>query len=133
MNARALLIAQVHALRSQADALEAVAIALPEKNETTEALLDLASLEEEDPAAPGKKRRKKNAPVSASTARSWIRSGRLKAHQAERGRFVFTEGALRAAIEAAPVQRREPVTKHASLDDWEHDANKSLRLVGAAG
>ncbi|HTQ05334.1 MAG TPA: helix-turn-helix domain-containing protein [Polyangiaceae bacterium] len=116
-NHRAALLAQVFALRSQADALEVLAHALPE-GDTSDPLYDLSEPREG---------------VSPSTLRSWIRSRRLKASQVERGRYVFRASDLRAAIEAAPVQRRERIeTAATSMDSWEAQADKSLRLVGGA-
>jgi hypothetical protein len=70
--------------------------------------------------------------VSPHTARSWIRSGRLTAHQAERGRFVFRRSALLRALEASPVQRRERQSEPSDLDAWEREADATLRLVGGA-
>jgi hypothetical protein len=81
-------------------------------------LLDLGSVESEG--------------VSPHTARSWIRSGRLKAHQAERGRFVFRRSALLRALEASPVRRRVERATPSDLDAWETEANVELRLVGGA-
>lgn len=84
--------------------------------ESDDPLLDLGNVETEG--------------VSRHTARSWIRSGRLEAHQVERGRFVFRRSALRRALEASPVRPRQ---KHAAvpadLDAWERAADTTLRLV----
>jgi hypothetical protein len=91
------------------------AIAAHERIGHDDALLDLGSVEAEG--------------VSRHTARSWIRSGRLEAHQAERGRFVFRRSALLRALESSPVRQREKAAP-TDLDAWEHEANAALRLVG---
>jgi len=116
-NHRAALLAQVLSLRAQADTLELLAHSLSQ-GDASDPLYDLSESREG---------------VSPSTLRSWIRSKRLKASQVERGRYVFRASDLRAAIEAAPVQRREPAPQPSTtLDAWEAQADRSLRIVGGA-
>jgi len=75
------------ALRVLADALEAEPVA-----PAADPWLDLAAL------------RDAGGPVAPDTARRWVASGRLRACTAERGRLVFRQSWLDAAIEAEPVR-----------------------------
>lgn len=72
--------------------------------------------------------------VTAHTARTWIRSGRLEAHQAERGRYVFRQSALRKAIEQAPAPLRPPRLRAVNdLSDWESETDTEIAKLGRAG
>lgn len=110
---RSALLAALATAKATVATIEA-ALAVPDADD--DRLLDLGSVEAEG--------------VSPHTARSWIRSGRLTAHQAERGRFVFRRSALLRALEASPVKSRNVKTGPADLDAWEAEADRSLRLVG---
>jgi hypothetical protein len=114
-NVKTLLLLQAQALRTQADTLEAHAKALPD-GEADDPLLDCESCETEG--------------ISGNTARTWIKSGRLVASRAERGRYVFRRSALRAAIESSPAQPRpRKVAPASDLDAWERDADKTLHAL----
>lgn len=73
---------------------------------------------------------KVEATIGSNTARSWIKSGRLQSCTAERGRYIFRQSWLDAAIEAAPVQPRPRKAAPASdLDAWEREAEQQLRAL----
>jgi excisionase family DNA binding protein len=87
VNSRAALLALAASLRTQADALEALAAESHDGD-------DLLTIEQ------GAKR----CGLSAWTLRRWIRSGRLEASKIdERGTYAFRASALERAIEAEPV------------------------------
>ena len=68
--------------------------------------------------------------LSVHTMRSWARSGRLRTYRGARGAFLARRADLDAAIEASPTTPRPRITPESdSLDDWDEQANRALRLV----
>lgn len=115
-NVKTLLLTQAQALRAQADVLEAQAKALPD-GDAGDPWLDLESPDVV-------------STIGANTARSWVKSGRLKSSTAERGRYIFRKSWLDAAIEASPVQPRTRKAKPAAdLDAWEAEQERELRVL----
>lgn len=69
--------------------------------------------------------------IGSNTARSWIKSGRLQSCTAERGRYIFRESWLDAAIEASPVQPKpRKAAPPIHLATWEAEAERALRSGG---
>jgi hypothetical protein len=107
------LEAALSSARATVALLEAELEDIDDIGDGSDPLLDLESVEAEG--------------LSPHTARTWIKSGRLEAYQAERGRFVFRRSALMKAIEASPVMPRERKAKPpADLAAWEAEADRAI-------
>lgn len=117
-NVKALLLTQAHALRTQADVLEAQANALPD-GDTGGAARDLLNVEQ----TLEQYNFGRDALLNAN------RRGELELVRGARNRIMVERCALEAYIRARPVVRPRKAVPAPDLDSWERDAERQLRAL----
>lgn len=120
MDARAAILAQAAVLEAQVGVLRALAEAMPGEHADDSRALTLEACAE-------------LSGLSIHTMRSWARSGRLRTSRGSRGAFLARRADLDAAIVAHPTTPRPRITPESdTLDDWDREADRALRLVGGS-